>query len=99
VIANPPYVRTEDIARLAPEVREFDPRCALDGGPDGLASYRAIADDSVRLLAPSAPLVLEVGAGQARAVGELLQYVGLAVETVANDLAGTARAVVARNRV
>ena len=99
VIANPPYVRTEDIARLAPEVREFDPRCALDGGPDGLASYRAIADDSVRLLAPSAPLVVEVGAGQARAVGELLQYVGLAVETVANDLAGTARAVVARNRV
>lgn len=99
VIANPPYVRTEDIARLAPEVREFDPRCALDGGPDGLASYRAIAGDSVRLLARSAPLVVEVGAGQARAVGELLQYVGLAVETVANDLAGTARAVVARNRV
>lgn len=99
VIANPPYVRTEDIERLAPEVSAFDPRCALDGGPGGLASYRAIADDSVRLLAPSAPLVVEVGEGQARAVGELLQYVGLAVETVANDLAGTARAVVARSRV
>ncbi len=99
VIANPPYVRTEDIEGLAPEVRVFDPRCALDGGPDGLACYRAIADDSVRLLAPSAPLVVEVGAGQARAVGELLQCVGLAVETVANDLAGTARAVVARRRV
>lgn len=99
VIANPPYVRTEDIEGLAPEVRVFDPRCALDGGPDGLACYRAISDDSVRLLAPSAPLVVEVGAGQARAVGELLQCVGLAVETVANDLAGTARAVVARRRV
>ena len=77
----------------------FSRACALDGGPGGLASYRAIAGDSVRLLARSAPLVVEVGAGQARAVGELLQYVGLAVETVANDLAGTARAVVARSRV
>lgn len=99
VITNPPYVRTEDIERLAPEVRDFDPRCALDGGPDGLASYRAIAEDSVRLLAPSTPLVVEVGEGQARAVGELLQRVGLALQTVANDLAGTARAVVARRRV
>jgi release factor glutamine methyltransferase len=99
VIANPPYVRTEDIEGLAPEVRAFDPRCALDGGPDGLACYRAIADDSVRLLAPSAPLVVEVGAGQAHAVGDLLQCIGLAVETVANDLAGTDRAVVARRRV
>jgi release factor glutamine methyltransferase len=96
VIANPPYVRTQDIERLAPEVRDFDPRCALDGGPDGLTAYRAIAADIRRLLASHAPLVVEAGEGQAHAIADLLQRVGLAVETVARDLAGTARAVVAR---
>ena len=96
VIANPPYVRTQDIERLAPEVRDFDPRCALDGGPDGLTAYRAIAADIRRLLASHAPLVVEAGEGQAHAIADLLQRVGLAVETAARDLAGTARAVVAR---
>jgi release factor glutamine methyltransferase len=96
VIANPPYVRTQDIERLAPEVRDFDPRHALDGGPDGLTAYRAIAADIRRLLASHAPLVVEAGEGQAHAIAALFQRVGLAVEMVAHDLAGTARAVVAR---
>lgn len=96
VIANPPYVRTPDIERLAPEVRDFDPRCALDGGPDGLTAYRAIAVDVCRLLACRAPLVVEAGEGQARAIASLLRRAGLTVETVARDLAGIARAVVAR---
>jgi release factor glutamine methyltransferase len=99
VIANPPYVRSQDIESLAPEVRDFDPRRALDGGPDGLACYRAIAADIRRLLAPSAPLIMEAGEGQAHAIAKLLQQFGLAVETLAQDLAGTARAVVARRRI
>jgi release factor glutamine methyltransferase len=99
VIANPPYVRTKDIESLAPEVRDFDPRCALDGGRDGLAAYRAIAADAHRLLAFAALLVVEVGAGQARAVADLFQCAGLRVESVARDLAGTARAVALRRVV
>ncbi len=97
VIANPPYVRTQDVESLAPEVRDFDPACALDGGRDGLAAYRAIAADARRLLALSAPLVVEVGAGQAGDVANLLQRAELRVESVARDLAGTARAVTARS--
>jgi release factor glutamine methyltransferase len=99
VIANPPYVRTKDIESLAPEVRDFDPRCALDGGRDGLAAYRAIAADAYRLLAFAALLVVEVGAGQARAVADLFQCAGLRVESGARDLAGTARAVALRRVV
>lgn len=99
VIANPPYVRTGDIESLAPEVRDFDPLCALDGGRDGLAAYRAIAADARRLLARSAPLLVEVGAGQAGEVADLLQCAELRVESVARDLGGTARAVTARRAV
>ena len=99
VIANPPYVRTGDIESLAPEVRDFDPLCALDGGRDGLAAYRAIAADARRLLALSAPLLVEVGAGQAGEVADLLQCAELRVESVARDLGGTARAVTARRAV
>ncbi|MGZ8325581.1 MAG: peptide chain release factor N(5)-glutamine methyltransferase [Rhodoplanes sp.] len=99
VIANPPYVRTGDIESLAPEVRDFDPLCALDGGRDGLAAYRAIAADARRLLARSAPLLVEVGAGQAGEVADLLQCAALRVESVARDIGGTARAVTARRAV
>ena len=54
VVANPPYVARGEIASLQPEVRDYDPRRALDGGADGLAAYRAIAADARRLLAPQA---------------------------------------------
>lgn len=96
VVANPPYIRTQDIDALAPEVRDFDPRCALDGGPDGLAGYRAIAADATRLLAPGAPLAVEVGAGQAHEVAELFESAGLLVKTAPKrDLNGVPRVVVA----
>jgi release factor glutamine methyltransferase len=97
VIANPPYVRTGDIDALAPEVRDFDPRAALDGGPDGLDGYRAIAADARRLLAVGAALVVEIGAGQSDAVAALFTAGGLAVDApVWSDLAGVPRALVAR---
>lgn len=97
VIANPPYVRTADIATLAPEVRDFDPRMALDGGADGLDAYRAIAGDACRLLAVGAVLVLEIGTGQSDAVAALLRAGGLVVDgPAAPDLAGVPRALVAR---
>jgi len=97
VVANPPYVRTDDIATLAPDVRDFDPRLALDGGGDGLAAYRAIAADAARVLAPGGWLALEIGTGQAEAVTALLAEHGLAVPLAPRrDLAGHARVVIGR---
>lgn len=95
-IANPPYVCTGDIATLAPEVRDFDPIAALDGGSDGLDGYRAIATDAGRLLAVGAALVVEIGAGQAPAVKAILTAAGLIVDAlVTTDIAGIPRALVA----
>lgn len=71
VVANPPYIPTGDIAGLAPEVRDFDPRSALDGGADGLDVYREIAKDLVRVV-PEGWAIFEVGAGQAATVAEIL---------------------------
>lgn len=71
VICNPPYVPSSDIASLAPEVRDYDPLAALDGGGDGLDIYRRIIPD-LRRLAASGWVVFEVGAGQADAVAKLL---------------------------
>ena len=92
VVANPPYVRTGDIAALAPEVLNHDPRVALDGGPDGLAAYAALARDAVRLLSPTATSSSSLGAGMAAEVGALLSASGLAPLPPRSDLAGIARA-------
>lgn len=95
IVSNPPYIPSGDIAALAPEVRDFDPRAALDGGPDGLDFYRAIAAAAPALLAPGGALIVELGAGQAAAVAALLAAVGLAPEPLRPDLSGVARALCA----
>ena len=95
VVSNPPYIPSGDIAGLSPEVR-FDPRAALDGGPDGLACYRAIAADAKRLLAPTGNLILELGIGQERAVAKLVKGGGLSPLPAKPDLAGIPRALRAR---
>ncbi len=97
VVANPPYIPSGDIATLAPEVRDYDPRLALDGGHDGLAAYRAIAADAARVLAPGGWLAVEIGIGQAEAVAALLTQHGLAVPRETHrDLAGRPRVVMGR---
>lgn len=96
VVSNPPYIATGDLPALDREVRDHDPRAALDGGADGLAAYRAIAADLPRLLAPDGVAVLEVGAGQAPEVGRLLATSGLTIGPVRRDLGGHERAVSAR---
>jgi release factor glutamine methyltransferase len=95
VVSNPPYIATADIAHLAPEVREHDPRVALDGGADGLAAYRVIAAIAPRLLQPEGHLVAELGAGQERAVRELFVHSGLAIAAIRSDLSGIPRALAA----
>jgi release factor glutamine methyltransferase len=97
IVSNPPYIASDDIATLAPEVREFDPRCALDGGRDGLEAYRTIAREARRLIALDGVLVLELGAGQLAAVERLLAAAGLlAIGPARCDLAGIPRALAVR---
>ncbi len=98
IVANPPYVAHGDIASLAPEVRDYDPTLALDGGADGLNGYRAIAAQARRLLAPGGNLFVELGAGQEPAVRTLFTNAGLTVGAAHNDLAGIARALGATAR-
>lgn len=96
ITSNPPYIETADIAGLMPEVREHDPRLALDGGPDGLAAYRAIAAEAGLFLAANGVLLLEIGASQAAAVSDILVGAGFAEVEVGRDLAGHERMIVAR---
>jgi release factor glutamine methyltransferase len=97
LVSNPPYVATADVAGLPPEVRLHDPVAALDGGPDGLGAYRALAGESVRLLKGGGHAVVELGAGQEEAVTALFAAADLVIsEPVRRDLAGIPRALVAR---
>ncbi|QEM67209.1 peptide chain release factor N(5)-glutamine methyltransferase [Geobacter sp. FeAm09] len=73
IVSNPPYIPTADIDRLEPEVRDFDPRGALDGGPDGLDVYRTLIPAVPAHLNPAGWLLVEVGIGQAPAVAELFR--------------------------
>ena len=75
LVSNPPYIPSGDIAGLDPEVRQFDPRAALDGGADGLDFYRAFAEDAERVV-PQGWVVVEVGAGQAEDVARLFRSAG-----------------------
>ena len=98
IVCNPPYIRSEDIARLEPEVSAFEPRLALDGGPDGLDAYRALVPDIVRLLSPGGAAVLEFGADQAAAVRQTAASRGLIAVTVSRDIAGLERCLTLRKR-
>jgi release factor glutamine methyltransferase len=94
IVSNPPYIATNEIERLAPEVRDYDPRLALDGGADGLAAYRAIAGDARRLLAERGRLIVELGQDQSDMVNRLLTQAGLTVdEAPRRDLSGVNRAL------
>ena len=97
VVSNPPYIPSGDVAGLEPEVRNHDPATALAAGPDGLSAYRALADRLPGLLAPGGVAVLELGAGQAVAVSDLMSAAGLQVLGVRNDLGAVPRALMLRN--
>jgi release factor glutamine methyltransferase len=95
IVSNPPYIASGEFAALAPEVRVFDPRSALDGGPDGLDCYRSLTASVPALLSPGGALVVEIGAGQSDAVAQLLAAAGLAVAASHPDLNGMPRALLA----
>ena len=96
IVSNPPYILSDVIAGLEPEVRDHDPRAALDGGPDGLAAYRAILAHVNELLVEGGLAAFEVGYDQADAVVALCRGAGLADVDAVADLAGTNRVVTAR---
>ena len=96
ILANPPYIRTAAIRRLAPEVADFDPLLALDGGRDGLAAYRRLVPALAFMLAPGGTALLELGRGQAPAVAGLAAEAGLEVSGARLDLAGRTRVLMCR---
>ena len=97
VVSNPPYVKSGDLARLEPEVRDHEPRLALDGGADGLDCYRRIAHQASDHIRPGGYLLLEVGDGQSVEVEKLLAEVGRFAEVQTKpDLNEVLRVVVAR---
>ena len=93
IVANPPYVRSGDIAFLEREARVHDPRLALDGGADGLDAYRALAPQIERLLAPAGRFFVEVGFDQAADVVAIARAAGLGDLETRRDLAGIERVV------
>jgi release factor glutamine methyltransferase len=96
VISNPPYIESETIGQLAPEVAAYDPHAALDGGLDGLDAYRALLPQAERLLQPGGFLALEIGQGQGSAIRCLARAAGLRESGSASDLAGIERCLLFR---
>jgi len=96
IVSNPPYIPTNDIPKLDPSVRDFEPLSALDGGPDGLYLIRAIVNNWSTLLKPGGMLALECGIGQANAVREIMDDVGYKDITTHTDTGGIERVVVGK---
>ena len=96
IVSNPPYIESAAIETLMVEVRDHDPRLALDGGPDGLRPYRAIARDAAAHLTPDGMVLLEIGTGQGADVTDIFAEAGFNSAQVERDLAGHERMIVAR---
>lgn len=99
VVSNPPYIPTADCEQLMPEVRDHEPRLALDGGEDGLTAYRQLACQSAEILLPGGWLLVEVGIGQAEDVVALFEAAGLAEIKSRDDYAGIPRVVAGRKKL
>ena len=95
IVSNPPYIPSAEIATLDPEVRDFDPRVALDGGEDGLEFYRRLADWARGRLNPGGCLMMEFGDGQAPAIESLLLEHKWIVEAVVPDYSERHRLMIA----
>ena len=96
IISNPPYIAASDIPKLMPEVREYDPLAALDGGADGLDIYRHLIPQLSRFLNPDGFVVFEIGQGQAAAVSEMFRAAGFTGISAHKDLGGVERCVAAQ---
>jgi release factor glutamine methyltransferase len=95
IISNPPYIASAEIETLEPEVRDFDPRAALDGGTDGLNFYQMFATHAKPFLKPGGKIMLEFGDGQAPAIREIFENEKWIVEAVKDDYSQRARILIA----
>ena len=93
IVSNPPYIRTEEIPKLMPEVQNFEPVQALDGKEDGLYFYRRIVEEAKEYLNPNGFLLFEIGYDQGKEVSELMENAGYKNVKVIKDLAGNDRVV------
>jgi release factor glutamine methyltransferase len=93
VVSNPPYIATHVIETLEPEVRDHEPRLALDGGPDGLDAYRFLAGEILRVLKPGAMFAVEIGYDQSEAVETLFKQAGAQNVKTIKDLSVNDRVV------
>lgn len=99
IVANPPYIQSDALVALAPEVRQWEPRTALDGGFDGLEFYRLIAAQAGKFLCSGGAIVFEIGAGMGENVLAILADAGFTRDrAVLHDYAGRERVVIARAR-
>ena len=96
IVSNPPYIASAEIATLDPEVRDFDPRGALDGGADGLDFYRRLAAEAKIFLNPAGKIMVEFGDGQVDAIKSIFENEKWIVEVVQEDYSHRARILVAR---
>jgi release factor glutamine methyltransferase len=94
IVSNPPYIRSEVIAMLDPEVREHDPMAALDGGEDGLEAYRMLASGADAFLKPGGIVGLEIGFDQRESVSQLFAASGFRCLQTVSDYGGNDRALV-----
>jgi release factor glutamine methyltransferase len=94
VVSNPPYIASAVIQTLEPEVRDHEPRLALEGGPDGLSHYRVLAVEILRVLKPGGRFAVEIGYDQKAAVEALFRAAGAVSVTTIKDLADRDRVVV-----
>ena len=99
LVSNPPYIPSQDWQGLMPEVRDYEPRLALDGGVDGLQAYRLLSQQAVTHLKPGGWLMVEVGINQAEEVAELFAAAGLTEIRKREDYAGIPRVVAGRRKV
>jgi release factor glutamine methyltransferase len=96
IVSNPPYIPSAEITTLQPEVRDFDPRGALDGGADGLNFYRLLATKVKSLLKPAGKMMLEFGDGQAGTIRKIFENEKWIVEAVKDDYSQRARILIAK---
>ena len=93
MVSNPPYIATKEIETLMPEVRDHEPRMALDGTEDGLFFYRRIVNDCKRNLKKGGMLFFEIGYDQGEAVKTLMEQAGFLAVEVKKDYGGLDRVV------
>lgn len=99
IVSNPPYIKNGDIQNIQPEVRDYEPRMALDGGLEGLDFYKRIIEGASDYLSPDGWLAVEVGEGQADAVADMIKSIGIfEPASTVKDIAGIERVVKTRHK-